>query len=430
MGSEYDVVVVGSAFAGAVAAKTAAEKGLSVLLIERSTEPGEKTVSGGILTHDAFNEPGLEFLKEAPLEREFKGVRGIICNENAERALDFTFRSTDDSRVGYSIYCYDFCKWLTRLAMDAGAEFRNSTTVIDVIKEEGFIKGVVTERGEKIRSKVVVAADGAKSLIGIRAGVRRKLPPENVENCVVLDFTIPEREIRRLGLADTFEVYLGKPEELGSIIWIFPYKESFHLGVGANVSSRKNPTIFLERFLKSNLWKDRFEDIAKFRAWMWNTVPVYAPIELKSSMHQSTYGDGILIAGDAGGFLDSFTCAGFYGAMVSGMLAGETAAETISNGDISKQGLSIFEEKYKNRLIWRLMQRPWREDLISGKAAEKMIELGSNLSNYMISRGFDQPKSSDLTILFDGLLPLARYIGLFLNRKLPKLRDAIMLFMG
>ncbi|MFB0560004.1 MAG: NAD(P)/FAD-dependent oxidoreductase [Candidatus Lokiarchaeia archaeon] len=432
MSGEYDVIVVGSAFAGAVAAKTAAEKGLKVLLLERSTEPGEKIVSGGILTHDAFNEPGLEFLKEAPLERELKGIRWVMANEDGEVPLDLTFRSTDDSRVGYTIYCYDFCKWLTKLAVDAGAEFRNDTTVVDVIKEDGSIKGVVTEEGEKINSKVVIAADGAKSLIGIKAGVRRKFPPENIENCVVLDFTIPEKEIKRLGLSDTFEVYWGTltPADIGSYVWIFPYKESFHLGVGALVSSRKNPTIFLERFLKSNLWKDRFEDIAKFRAWMWNTVPLWSSLDREQRMLEKTHGNGILVAGDAAGFLDSFTCAGFYGAMVSGMLAGETSAEAISKGDVSEEGLSIYEEKYKTRLIWRLMQRPWRRDVIAGMGGEKIIQLTSNMSNYAIRGIFDQPKPSDLMFLFTGFLPVLRYIGPFLQRKLPMFFDEFMLLMG
>ncbi len=432
MSRRYDVIVVGSAFAGAVAAKTAAEKGLKVLLLERSTEPGEKIVSGGILTHDAFTEPGLEFLKEAPLERELKGVRWIMANEKGESPLELTFRSTDDSRVGYTIYCYDFCKWLTQLAVNAGAEFRNNTTVTDVIKEDGYVKGVVTEKGEKINSQVVVAADGAKSLIGIRAGVRRKLPPENVENCVVLDFTIPERELKRLGLGDTFEVYWGTltPADIGSYVWIFPYRESFHLGVGALVSSRKSPTIFMERFLHSQLWKDRFEDVAKFRAWMWNTVPLWSSLDRDQKMLEKTYGNGILVAGDAGGFLDSFTCAGFYGAMVSGMLAGEAAAESISKGNISEEGLSIYEEKYKKRLIWRLMQRPWRRDVIAKMGGEKIVQVSSTISNYVVRSAFDQPKPSDLMLLISGFLPLIRYIGPFLYRKLPMVFNELMLLAG
>lgn len=432
MGGEYDVIVVGSGFAGAVAAKTAAEKGLKVLLLERSTEPGEKIVSGGILTHDAFNEPGLEFLKEAPLERELRGIRWIIADEQGEVPLNFTFRSTDSSRVGYTIYCYNFCRWLTQLAIDAGAQFRNNTTVVDVIKQGSTIKGVITEYGEKINSQVVIAADGAKSLIGIKAGIRRKYPPENIENCVVLDFTISERDIVRLGLEDTFEVYWGTltPADIGSYIWIFPYKQSFHLGVGALVSSRKDPTIFLKRFLTSKLWKDRFEDIVKLRAWMWNTVPLWSALDREKRMLEKTHGSGILIAGDAAGFLDSFTCAGFYGAMVSGMLAGETAAEAISKGEVSEESLSTYEEKYKKRLIWRLMQRPWRRDLIAAIGGQKLVQLSSNISNYIIRRVFDQPKPSDLMFLFTGLLPILRYIGPFINRKPPILFDEFMHLMG
>jgi flavin-dependent dehydrogenase len=145
---------------------------------------------------------------------------------------------------------------------------------------------------------------------------------------------------------------------------------------------------------------------------------------------RKTYGNGILVAGDAGGFLDSFTCAGFYGAMVSGMLAGEAAAEAISKGDVSERGLSIYEEKYKKRPIWRLMQRPWRREFFAKMGGEKMVQICSTISNYMIRGAFDQPKPSDMMLLMNGLMPLLRYIGPFLYRKLPMVFNELMLFMG
>jgi len=163
---------------------------------------------------------------------------------------------------------------------------------------------------------------------------------------------------------------------------------------------------------------------------MWNTVPLWSALDREKRMLEKTHGNGILIAGDAAGFLDSFTCAGFYGAMVSGMLAGETAAEAISKGDTTEEGLSTYEEKYKNRLIWRLMQRPWRRDLIAAIGGQKIIQLSSNISNYIVRRAFDQPKPSDLMFLLTGLLPALRYIGPFLNRKLPILFDELMLLTG
>ena len=64
----------------------------------------------------------------------------------------------------------------------------------------------------------------------------------------------------------------------------------------------------------------------------WNTIP-------------QPYMDGALIAGDAGGFLNSMRLKGIHLAMRTGMLAAETAFEAIRAGDTSAASLSRYQEK-------------------------------------------------------------------------------------
>jgi electron-transferring-flavoprotein dehydrogenase len=64
----------------------------------------------------------------------------------------------------------------------------------------------------------------------------------------------------------------------------------------------------------------------------WHTIP-------------RVYGDGVLIAGDAGGFLNSSRLKGVHLAMRTGMLAAETAFEAVRLGDVSAQRLRAYEEK-------------------------------------------------------------------------------------
>ena len=64
----------------------------------------------------------------------------------------------------------------------------------------------------------------------------------------------------------------------------------------------------------------------------WNTIP-------------RTYMDGGLIAGDAGGFMNSMRLKGIHLAMRSGMLAAETAFEAIRAGDISAASLKRYQDK-------------------------------------------------------------------------------------
>ncbi len=64
----------------------------------------------------------------------------------------------------------------------------------------------------------------------------------------------------------------------------------------------------------------------------WNTIP-------------RTYMAGGLIAGDAGGFMNSMRLKGIHLAMRSGMLAAETAFEAIRAGDVSEPSLKRYQDK-------------------------------------------------------------------------------------
>ena len=64
----------------------------------------------------------------------------------------------------------------------------------------------------------------------------------------------------------------------------------------------------------------------------WNTIP-------------QTYMDGGLIAGDAGGFLNSMRLKGIHLAMRTGMLAAEAAFESIRDGDTSAASLKRYQDK-------------------------------------------------------------------------------------
>src|SRR3989442_7840787 len=64
----------------------------------------------------------------------------------------------------------------------------------------------------------------------------------------------------------------------------------------------------------------------------WNTIP-------------QVYMDGGLIAGDAGGFMNSMRLKGIHLAMRTGMLAAETAFEAVRAGDTSAAKLSAYQKK-------------------------------------------------------------------------------------
>ena len=62
------------------------------------------------------------------------------------------------------------------------------------------------------------------------------------------------------------------------------------------------------------------------------------------------YMDGALIAGDAGGFLNSLRLKGIHLAMATGMLAAETAFDAVRAGDTSSRGLEAYEQTDQRQL--------------------------------------------------------------------------------
>ena len=64
----------------------------------------------------------------------------------------------------------------------------------------------------------------------------------------------------------------------------------------------------------------------------WHTIP-------------RVYADGVLIAGDAGGFLNSMRLKGIHLAMRTGMLAAETAFEAVRAGNVSASALKSYETR-------------------------------------------------------------------------------------
>jgi electron-transferring-flavoprotein dehydrogenase len=75
----------------------------------------------------------------------------------------------------------------------------------------------------------------------------------------------------------------------------------------------------------------------------WNTVP-------------RVHADGALIAGDAGGFVNSVRLKGIHLAMRTGMLAAETAFEALQRGDTSAARLASYQHAIDGSAVRRELE--------------------------------------------------------------------------
>ena len=199
MDQEYDVIVIGAGFGGPVAAKKCADAGLKTLMLERSENVGEKVISGltipvyGFLFGPAFIRDG-----NPPIERPVDGIRNHVVYDIETGDIDIV-----EVRIprpvspvfafGYNAYCKPFCEWECDRAVESGAELRTSTTVVEFIRENGRIAGVVTDRGERIACRIVINCEGSQGLLAVKAGVREKYPPEAISLADTYDYEMARR---------------------------------------------------------------------------------------------------------------------------------------------------------------------------------------------------------------------------------------------
>ena len=331
MKDRYDVLVIGAGPAGSIAARNAAEKGLDVLLIEKRQEIGDPVRCA-------------EGVSKECLKKHVEIDKMWICADLKAShiyAPDGTriemAEEISGGEVGYVLERKVFDRALAEQAARAGAEVRVKTRAIDLIIEDGFVRGAKLMHLGKtydVRAKIVIGADGIESKVGRWAGIDTSLKPIDIETCT--QYLIAGVDIAQ----DHCEFYVGNEIAPGGYIWIFPKGEGkANVGVGILGSRagkfKPRPVDYLNSFMEK-----KFPD-ARIIEMVYGGVPVSGSIEKTSA-------NGLMLIGDAARQSDPITGGGILNAMEAGKLAGEAAYAAISAGDVSFQKL---EEVYEKR--WR-----------------------------------------------------------------------------
>jgi flavin-dependent dehydrogenase len=441
-GTDYDVIVVGAGFGGPVAAKECAEAGLSTLILERATTPGQKVISSCTIPFYGFLF-GPDWIREGepPIERPVSGIRNIFIRDGSTYKIDNSFRVPPPlwprMAIGYTVYCRPFCTWLAERAVDAGAELRTSVTAVDVIKDGKSVKGVVTDQGEELRCRLLIDSEGVQNLLATKAGIRDPYRPEIIELCLLYDFQMSKEDIDRV-CGYNLEYFWAMPEEgmiaplgQGSAVYIFPYRDSIHMTIGqflktedGEVTSVKVLDQYYEKFFQTDRWKELYEPCTQLRARIWDTCPIYAGL-YDDQRSMPTFGDGMLLMGDAAGLEAAAIADGVPTAWFSAEIAAQTAIEALKAGDTSISFLRRYDRRLREHpLITALITDPHRRDLAkaakSGSEADMRLRVnqgwGIRMMGHLappIIRAVLKEMRKDPRILKDWLSMFSRYYRLY-----------------
>jgi electron transfer flavoprotein-quinone oxidoreductase len=364
----FDVVVVGAGPAGSMAAWALARAGLNVGVLERGDVPGAKTMFGGVLYTALLHRFFPDFRGEGCVERAVVEKRFSMLAERDEISLGFRLLGFDPPLYNHSFTALRsrFDPWLAAKAEGVGATIITATVVDDLMLENGRVAGVKARReGGDLRANVVVAADGANSLLAQSAGLRGELPASTVlgvkEVCSLPRGVIEDRFALEDGEGAAFE-YVGGEAAGGAMGGAFIYTNVDTLSVGLAC-----PMHSLEKLgTKPRDLLERFKSHPAVRRWIRGTTSeeLSAALIPELPLHDlpRVVTDGMLVIGAAAGLVNSNPLfhEGMNLAMASGLLAAETILEAHQKGDFSAAVLRRYAERLVKSFVWKDMVRSER----------------------------------------------------------------------
>lgn len=364
MKSEYDVLVIGGGPGGAVAAWTAAKKGLSTCLIEKRPAIGAPVrcaegVGKKLLT---------EFLDPDPrwISADIKRAR-IIAPDGTEIQLK---EDQAGAEVGYVLDRKIFDRELVWKASEAGADVYVKTRAVKPILEDSIVKGAVVEScgtQQEVRAAVTIAADGVESKFARWCGIDSTVPVDELMSCI--QYLVTDIDVDPV----CNDFYLGNEVAPQGYLWVFAKGERCaNIGIGIPAAKRgpgNRAKDYLDHFMA-----EHYPD-GKIIECVFGGDPVCKPLDC-------TVTDGLMIVGDAARVVDPITGGGIGNAMVTGRLAAEVAAEAIAKGDTSKAALMPYDEGWRNSKMGQGLERNYKvKEFFIKLSDEKMNDLADSIAH-------------------------------------------------
>ena len=340
MKTSYDVMVVGGGPAGAMAAKTAAEAGLSVLLVEKRPAVGAPVrCAEGIgkeLLHEFFPNPDPKWIAAEIDKANIISPDGHLLMLSPQHA---------GAEVGYCLERKIFDRELVWQAANAGADVVVKTRACAPIMKNGAVCGAKLEQNgivTDVSARVTIAADGVESKFARWCGIDTTVPLREIETGA--QYLMTNLDIDN----HATEFYVGNDVAPGGYVWVFPKGEgTANVGIGVagdKTAPGAHAIHYLHKFIEQ-----RFPNGKKIEL-IAGGVSICKPLAC-------TVADGLLIVGDAARVSDPLTGGGIFNGMYTGKLAAEVAVKALSENDVSKAALMPYDEQWRVSYMGKAIAR-------------------------------------------------------------------------
>ena len=340
-GQFYDVIIVGAGPAGSYIAYELASLGHDVAVFEEKSASGLNICCTGIISTECFQSLGLS-------------TDVILTEVNSARFFSPSgrcLRLQTENVQAYVVNRLLLDKALASKAQSQGAQYFFSSPVIDIIPGKDNIQAETLCSGarEIFGARVVVLANG------FRLKLPRKLGLGKIKNFLVG----AQAEIEAKNV-DELEVYFGQGIAPGAFAWLVPTSTNkAYVGLLATSQAK----LHLQNFLNNLSGQGR-------------VTSQEAEIEQKAiplGTLARSYGDRVLVIGDAAGQVKPTTGGGIYFGHLGAKIAAEVLDEALSSDNLTAGQLSRYQKQWKAKMGKEFSRGYWARWAYA-KLSDRQIE--------------------------------------------------------
>jgi len=378
---EYDVVIVGAGPAGLAAAirlrQQAEESGqdLAVCVLEKGSEVGAHILSGAVLETRALDELIPDWKdKGAPLNAPVTDEKFMFLTGKGSMSMPIPLLPQEMHNHGnYVVSMGNVCRWMAEQAEEMGVEIYPGFAAAEVLFDEhDRVAGVATNDmgvaadgsakdgympGIELRAKYTMFAEGCRGSLSEQLidkfGLRESADPQTYGIGIKELWEVPDENHQQGLVVHTAGWPMDNKTWGGSFIY---HLEDNQVYVGYVIGlDYENPHLSpFDEF-------QRFKTHPAVRPMLEGGKRVsYGARALNEGGLQSiprlVFPGGMLI-GCSAGFLNVPKIKGNHNAMKTGMLAAESVAEAIAEGDEGQQVLERYPRKFEGSWVHEELHR-------------------------------------------------------------------------
>ena len=336
----------------------------TIAVLEKGKEVGSHALSGAVLDPRALRELFPERWREAPVEGEVEDEELLWLTRESVLPLPIPPMLENEGKSVVALG--KLVKWMAARVEEVGVDVFCEFPAVRVLLDGDRVVGVrtgdrgISHDGER-KANFEPGVDVLAPVTVLGEGPRGTLTKQLEEELGLSAESNPQ--VYALGLKEVWQLPEGRVTP-GQVIHTMGFPLGMGTFGGGFLYGMKGEQLIVGLVVGldyRNPWLDPHEEFQRFK-----THPHVAGLLAGGSMAfygakaipeggwwamPRCHGDGFLIVGDSGGFLNSQKLKGIHLAMKSGMLAAETIFEAMTEGEVDAAALARYGEKVEESWI-------------------------------------------------------------------------------